>query len=154
MHNRTKKSIIQQILRTAGIALAGIIAILFIYVLISVIGIRREILQIADSYLYSSGTSVDHKIENLEWLGKDLLYNNDKYVILQSGSESERYYALRDIRRQLMDRTAFVDEIDFVAVMEGKYGQKVYTDRRGLSESVREQLLQLVKTACVVVLST
>lgn len=94
----------------------------------------------ADNIINISGESLQSKLENAELLLKRLMYRNNNYDLLQSPSETDRYYASIELN-ELLKETSFYDNcVDEVVIAESTYGTVLDFNNVPLSPADRNEL--------------
>lgn len=116
-----KKSFIRRtiIMMSAQITLLAIILLLFLF--FSYNSTVDNINQVHENFLQVYGSKLENKIENADRLLEQLVYKNSNFNLLQSKSESKRYFASIELYNQLDEFMLNNNYVDMMIIAEREY---------------------------------
>ena len=99
-----------------------LVAVFLLFILYSYHTAQDNLRTASDNLLQIYGRELSNKLDNSDILLEGLIYENTDYDMLQSGKESERYYASIKLKKVIEDSISYQKYEDAVVIAESQYG--------------------------------
>lgn len=116
-----KKSFIKQTVIMMTVQMSLLIIVLLFFLLSSYSTTRQSMNQLLDNFLQVYGNELESKIKIGDRILERLVYKNTDYSLMQSDSESDRYYASVNLRKLLDESIINEEHVDMVVIAERDY---------------------------------
>lgn len=137
-----KKSLISQTIYMIGIQSVLIAIVVASYIAVSYYTILENMQTSSRNLLQLYGKELDNKLENADMLLERLIYRRDDYDMLQSESETERYYASVAIKNFIQEQITYDLYVDAVMIADSVYGSCLDYENSEMAYQERESLRQ------------
>lgn len=97
-----------------------------------------------ENFIALYGKDLDLKIKDAQNVLEQIVYDNADYVLLQSPSESERYYASRRLFLLVNEKLSFDKNVDLLIIAENSYEQCIASDNLKLGYNEIAELKNFV----------
>lgn len=142
-----KESLIQKTVILLVIELLLLITVLLVFLYSSYRAGAENMNQVLDNFLQIYGNELENKIENSDRLLERMVYKNTDFELLQSESESDRYYAARRLRGMLDEAVLNDNNVDMVVVAENQYQTCVEAESSKLPVEERNAIREFALAA-------
>lgn len=133
MKAMSSQSIIKKTVRLLGIQCALLAAVLLAFLSVIYYTASENLETSARNVIEVYGRSLRITMDKVDTMLEQLIYNNNNYALLQSESESVRYYASVDLNDIIANSAAYASYVDAVVVAESVYDTCLYFDNDKLS---------------------
>lgn len=133
MKATNSQSIIKKTVRLLGIQCMLLLTVLVAFLAVIYHTASENLETSARNLIEVYGRSLQITMEKVDTMLEQLMYNNSTYTLLQSESESVRYYASVELNEIIANSAAYASYVDAVVVAEAEYGTCLYFDNDKLS---------------------
>lgn len=137
-----KKSLISRTIFMLGIQCILLVSVFFSYIFVSYHTALGNLQTSSNNLMQLYGKELENKLDNADMLLERLIYKNNDYDMLQSKSESDRYYASVKIKELIQEQTAYDRYVDAVMIAESTYATCLDYENAKISYDEREALRQ------------
>ena len=113
-----KPSVVRRLSRLLLIQGILVVLVMAIFAALSVKSVSDELFGAMDNALALEGRSMEDKLSAGNVLLERLIYRNDNYSLLQSESDSARYFAAWELSEMLADSISYSADIDAAVIAE------------------------------------
>lgn len=127
------QSIIKKTVRLLGIQCVLLLVVLLAFLSVICRTASENLETGARNLIEVYGRSLQITMEKVDIMLEQLIYNNNNYALLQSESESVRYYASIELSEIIANSATYASYVDSVVVAEAVYDTCLYYDNDKLT---------------------